>query len=147
MPVTFVDSGVLIELGRGGTEEARRAMRILDDPSREFASSVFVELEVVPKATYERRKAELEMYTEFFRAVKHWPDSIDEVIARARQEAFACGLGAFDALHVAAAVLVGADDLVTTEKRGNPIFRTQSIRVVSIHSSVQAPRPTSDGSD
>jgi len=43
------------------------------------------------------------------------------------------GLSAVDALHVAAAELAGADELVTTEKRDKPLPRVTSVRVVSIH--------------
>ncbi|WP_334951383.1 hypothetical protein [Nostoc sp.] len=37
-----------------------------------------------------------------------------------------------DALHVAAALSVGAEELVTTEKRTKPMHRVTSINVVSI---------------
>jgi hypothetical protein len=48
--LTFVDSGVLIAAARGADEVARRAMTVLDDPDRTFASSALVRLEVLPKA-------------------------------------------------------------------------------------------------
>jgi hypothetical protein len=37
-----------------------------------------------------------------------------------------------DALHVAAALLLGADEFVTTEKRGKSIYRVDSLRVLHI---------------
>lgn len=37
-----------------------------------------------------------------------------------------------DALHVAAALNVGAEELITTEKRGRPLHRTMGILVRSI---------------
>ena len=49
---TFIDAGVLIVAARGEDEIAERALEILKDPNREFASSMFLKLEVVPKATY-----------------------------------------------------------------------------------------------
>jgi hypothetical protein len=39
-----------------------------------------------------------------------------------------------DALHVAAAVLAGATELITTEKPDKSIHRTRSIQVISIYS-------------
>jgi hypothetical protein len=50
MKRTFIDTGVLIAAARGQNDFAARAMAILDDPNREFASSIFVKLEVLPKA-------------------------------------------------------------------------------------------------
>ncbi|WP_313943082.1 MULTISPECIES: hypothetical protein [Calothrix] len=37
-----------------------------------------------------------------------------------------------DALHVAAALSVGAEEFVTTEKNTKPMFRVSTINVVSI---------------
>lgn len=37
-----------------------------------------------------------------------------------------------DALHVAAALSVGAEEFMTTEKKTKPMFRVSSINVVSI---------------
>jgi predicted nucleic acid-binding protein len=42
------------------------------------------------------------------------------------------GMAALDALHVAAAISTGAEELVTTEKRGKPLHRTTDIRVLSL---------------
>jgi hypothetical protein len=47
MKRTFIDTGVLIAAARGQNDVAVRAMAILDDPNREFASSIFVKLEVL----------------------------------------------------------------------------------------------------
>jgi hypothetical protein len=48
--LTFVDAGVLIAAARGGSEQAARAMEVLDDPEREFGASPFLRLEVLPQA-------------------------------------------------------------------------------------------------
>ena len=48
MKLTFVDAGVLIAAVRGTEEIAKRALQVLDDPELNFASSVFVRLEVLP---------------------------------------------------------------------------------------------------
>jgi predicted nucleic acid-binding protein len=55
MICTFIDSGVLIAAARGEGEIAERALQILEDNKREFASSQFLKLEVLPKATYNKR--------------------------------------------------------------------------------------------
>jgi hypothetical protein len=63
-----VDAGVLIAAARGKADVATHAMRILDDPDGEFVASPFLKLEVLPKAVYEKRQAEVEFYETFFNA-------------------------------------------------------------------------------
>lgn len=134
MTITFVDAGVLIAAARGTPEVSERAMAVLDDPNRSFASSNFVRLEVLPKALFNKKSAEAEFYDEFFRAVSHWPGDTNAVVASAYDIAVELGLAAMDALHVAAALSTGADELITTEKRGKPLHRAKDVRVRSIHS-------------
>ena len=38
-----------------------------------------------------------------------------------------------DALHIAAAISVNADEFITTEKLNKPIHRTKSIKLISIY--------------
>ena len=60
------------------------------------------------------------------------PVSSDSLIVEADREACLFGLSAMDALHVAAAVSVGAEELVTTEGPDRPIHRTGSVKIVSV---------------
>jgi predicted nucleic acid-binding protein len=117
---TYLDAGVLIAAVRGKDEVARRAMQVLDDPDREFFSSAFLTLEVLPKAVYGKRQDEVEFYETFFAAVRRWAKALTRIVERARHYGNTHGLGAMDALHVAAAISVGADELVTTEKPEKP---------------------------
>jgi len=130
--VSFLDSGVLIAAFRGNDEIARKAFAILDDPRREFASSGYVQLEVLPKAVYFGRTREAAFYREFFSQVKHWLAEDYSILAAALEHAQKEGLNAMDALHVAAAVAVKADELITTESPGKPMHRTRAIRVRSL---------------
>lgn len=59
---TYVDSGVLINAFRGIAEVSLKATQVLDDPSREFASSPFVQLETLPKAIYNKQQEETEFH-------------------------------------------------------------------------------------
>jgi predicted nucleic acid-binding protein len=113
--ITFIDAGVLIAAARGRTEVSALAMAVLDDPDRTFASSQFVRLEVLPKALFNRNADEADFYGAFFSAVTHWPTSNDAVIQHAYEIGVRLGLAALDALHVAAAMSAGAEELVTTE--------------------------------
>ena len=65
MKRTYIDSGVLIAAIRGVEPIAQKALEILDDPEREFVSSMFVKLEVLPKAVYHKQSIEEEFYTTF----------------------------------------------------------------------------------
>src|SRR6188768_2523201 len=110
MPVTFVDAGVLIAAARGAVDVSARAMSILDEPSRTFASSEFVRLEVLPKAVFNKKLDEAAFYSEYFRSVSHWPSDPDAVVKSAYEIGVRFGLSAMDSLHVAAALAVHADE-------------------------------------
>ena len=129
---TFVDAGVLIAAARGKADVATYAMRILDDPDREFVASPFLKLEVLPKAVYEKRQAEVEFYETFFNAVTYWVHSVEETAKNAYTEACKFGLNGMDAPHVAAAISAGAEELITTEKPEKSIHRVDSINILSI---------------
>jgi predicted nucleic acid-binding protein len=131
--LTFVDAGVLIAAARGGSVQAARAMEILDDPEREFAASVFLRLEVLPQALFNKRIADAAFYEAFFSTVTHWATNLDAVTEIALHEASARGVEAMDALHVGAAISVGASELITTEKPTRSIHRAHGVKVITIH--------------
>jgi predicted nucleic acid-binding protein len=133
LTLTFVDAGVLIAAVRGTGWVAVRANQVLDDPRRSFASSPFLRLEILPKATFHKRLDEVSFYDSFFAAVERWAEPDSALADSAQSLAFRFGLSALDALHVAAALSVGADELFTTEKLQKPIHRVKEIRVRSLH--------------
>lgn len=132
---TFIDAGVLIYAARSQGDLAERAFQILEDENREFVSSIFLKLEVLPKAIYSQQNSEAKFYQAFFDEVSYWATELDKIIAAAYKESSQFGLGAMDALHIAAAVSVGATEFVTNEKPEKSIHRTQSIKIISIHPS------------
>ncbi len=127
-----MDSGLLIAVAQGKDEVYEAALTVLDDPEREFVSSVYVKLEVLPNAVYMEHEDQVEAYQEFFDNVSRWVHSSPELADRALELAREHGLGAVDALHVAAAETEGAE-LVTTERPTKPMLRVSSITVTSIH--------------
>lgn len=129
--LTFVDASVLITAARGAGAKALAAFSILDDPDREFASSLFVQLEVLPKAIYNKQQAEENFYRSYFAAVSHWADPAG-IINDALNVASTYGLSALDGLHVAAALAVGADELVTTEGATKPMHRAADIKITTV---------------
>ena len=58
-----------------------------------------------------------------------WCTDFAAIYNTTRQEAEHTGLGAMDALHVAAADLLNADEFITAEKLDRSIHRTQLLRV------------------
>jgi predicted nucleic acid-binding protein len=127
-----VDAGVLIAAATGRDPLLQRAAITLLGQQRRFLSSAFVRLEVMPKAVYQRRAKEIEFYEEFFADVTAWAGPIDQLVADAQAEAERSGLSALDVLHVVAAVSLGADELITTERLGTPIHRVTHVKVVTI---------------
>lgn len=132
MKRTFIDAGVLVAAARGVGEISEKALEVLQDSDREFASSIFIKLEVLPKAVYNRQTDEAEFYETFFNAVTYWANDVERIIEEAYRIACTYGLASMDSLHVAAALLVGAEELVTTEKPTKPMYRVTGIQVISI---------------
>ena len=91
----------------------------------------------MPKAAYLRLKPELEFYNAFFThpAVEYCRDW-DRLEETADSVARQYGLSAMDALHVAAASLMGADELVTTERPSKPIYRNRLVDVVYLYANL-----------
>lgn len=130
---TFLDSGVLIAAARGTDDTALLALQILDEPDRKFVSSIFVKLEVFPKAIYNGFMEEAAFYQSFFENdVEIWVSLSDGLAELAQQQAEKFGLSALDSLHVAAAISAGADEFVTTEKLGKPLHRVRDFRIISV---------------
>ncbi len=132
MTTTYIDSGVLIYAARGTDSAAELALPFLKSRARRFVTSDYVRLEVLPKAVWYKNTAEVAFYEGFFklnfRVVRTGPELLD----LAMEEACRNGIGGMDALHVAAAVFGGAEELVTSERVTKPIHRTKLLRVVSI---------------
>ncbi|MBL8292164.1 MAG: PIN domain-containing protein [Bryobacterales bacterium] len=122
---TFLDSGVLLSAIRSAGQDREQALQLLEDPDCLFLTSPFVHLELVPKAQFHKKRLEVRFYEEYFR-VAEWCRDLERV---ARREAVKSGLSAMDALHVAAAYLVQADELVTTGRPEKPLFRTMLVKV------------------
>ena len=128
-----MDAGVLIAASRGSGPSYRKAMEILDDGQRSFVSSFFVRREVLPKPLFYKRFAEAAFYQSYFEEVQVWVDPDRTLLEEASHVAGRFGLAALDALHVAAAMKAGADELVTSERLSRPIHRVSGLSVKTIH--------------
>lgn len=132
MTLTFADSGVLIAASRTESAIAERALAILTDDARSFAASEFVKLEVLPKAIYNKQAAEVAFYEAFFESVSSWAVDLSGIVREGYRIASTYGISAVDALHIAAALQVGAAELITTERASKPIHRVTAVQVISI---------------
>lgn len=133
MTITYIDAGVLIAVVRGEQLHAHRALALLEDPERTFVASAFLRLELLPKALYHRNRTGVAFYTGFFAQVLIWAEPVERVVEAAEREAAEHGLNAaLDALRAAAAVLLSADELVTTEGPHKPIHRATNLKVTAI---------------
>jgi hypothetical protein len=130
--VTYIDSGVLIFAAQGTTPAAILALPFLADPAREYVTSDYVRLEVLPKCTYHNRADEIEFYSAFFKLNSRTIPTSQALLDYALQEACSIGLSGLDAVHLACAIFAGAEEFITSEKHTTPIHRTQKVKVVSI---------------
>jgi hypothetical protein len=128
---TFLDAGVLIATVRGQEEAAARALAILEDPERSFITSDFLRMEVLPKALYYQRPAEVALYERFFSKARLIPVSAT-LVAQAYLEACTFGLSALDALHITVAKTSGAEEFITTERPSAPLFRVTGIIITPL---------------
>jgi predicted nucleic acid-binding protein len=129
---TYIDSGVLIWAAQGVSRNAEVALRFVGDPMREYVTSDYIRLELIPKATFHKNHAELEFYETFFRANIRCIPTSESLIQSAMEEGCNTGISGIDALHVACAVFAGAEEFITTEKITKPIHRTTLIKVICI---------------
>lgn len=134
--LTYIDSGVLIFAAQGTTAAASLALPFLTDPDREYVTSDYVRLEVLPKATFHGRMAEVAFYNLFFTTTTRSIPTSESLLNYALEEACKTGIQGLDAVHIACAVFAGAEEFITSEKSNRPIHRTKLVKVVSIFPAV-----------
>ena len=127
MKRTYLDSSVLIQAVQG--VDGDKTMELLEDPEREFVAATFLKLDLLPQPTFHKRKAELAFLEAFFARVVDWCEASEELVAAALAEAGAVPLSAVDAIHVAAAKRLKADELVTAERPGKPLHKVRGLKV------------------
>ena len=130
--LTYLDANVLIAVARGDSDAYEAAMAIIDDEDRKFAASAFLRLELLPKPKHFKRQDEVAIYEAFFAGVTAWANDLDALVTDAEAKGERYGLSAMDACHVAAAIQVAADELVTAEKPSKPIHDVAEVRIVPL---------------
>jgi predicted nucleic acid-binding protein len=122
--IIYPDSSLILSVF-WDDERGERARAVLKDTTRRFVVSDYTWLETMPKAIYNKQHNQAAYINGFFRRADFVPVS-GAIVAQARDIASTYGLAAMDALHVAAAIAGGADELVTFEKSTKPFFRIPS---------------------
>ena len=131
--VTYLDSGVLLAAWKN-TELRPAALRVMEDSNRQFATSQLAKLELLPKPAFEQHPIETAFYQAHF-AEAIASQALDESLGNEAQKfAAKYGLAAVDALHIAAALRLGAEEFYTSEKPGKPMFRVRELKIISLHS-------------
>jgi predicted nucleic acid-binding protein len=131
--VTYLDSGVLLAAWKSA-ELRHAALRLLEDPERQFVTSQLNRLELLSKPVFEKRQVEVAFYQAHFEEAAASQPLDEELGNEALALGQKYGLAAVDALHIAAALRLGAKELYTSEKPGKPMFRVRELRIVSLHS-------------
>lgn len=130
--LTYIDANVLIAAFNAQNEISAAALEVLRDPQRDLLVSDALWLETLPKARFHHRHLEAAFYEGIFSlALRRIPWG-DAIMQKARELAPHYGLAAMDAVHVASALVGGADELVTGEKWNKPMLQVQELRVRSI---------------
>lgn len=129
---TFFDSGVLLTAWKRG-EHHESAVSLLDDDSREFVTCDNVRLELLPKPFFEKRRTEIEFYEAHFQKASVCEPFSDDLGHAALALGKKYGLSAGDALNLASAIRQGADEFITSELPGKPMFRVAGIKIRSLH--------------
>jgi hypothetical protein len=128
----FADASVLINAVRGADAARKmRALAVLGDPNREFVATKLLRLEVLPIAFRYKLQKEISFYERFFKSVTNWIEVDSALLDAAYDLACKYGLGAVDALHLAASEKVGAE-FVCAERTTKPIYAA-SLNIVTIY--------------
>lgn len=93
-----------------------------------------VKLELLPKPAFFKQRDELEFYKLHFDATTA-EAPLDSAAAFALAQRH--GLAAADALNLAASIQLGAEEFITSELPGKPMFRVREIKVITLHAAVR----------
>jgi hypothetical protein len=126
---TYLDAGVLIEAAGGKGPKAEIALTLLDDSGRVFLSCPFLDFELLPQAILNRRPRQRQ-WLEGYLAGTERTEDLHSIFRVAFQEASRSPVSGIDALHVAAAHLLKADEFITTENPGKAIYRNSLVPVI-----------------
>ncbi len=130
---TYLDTGVLIVAAAGRDPGARVALEVLNDPARVFLSCPYLDLELLPQVILNHKPRQKEFLETYLAATQRIED-MDAIFQAAFRESSLSPVSGMDALHIAAAHLLNADEFITTEKTNKPIYRNSLVDVICLDS-------------
>jgi len=130
---TAIDANLLIAAWSGRSSLYQRALQVLEDSERVLIVSDALWLETIPKAIYMAQAAEHAFYQAVFAKAECQAWSPD-IVSSAKRLAQRYELAAMDAVHIAVALAAQADEFVSAEKPGKPMFRVTELSTVSLWS-------------
>jgi len=126
---TYLDTGVLIDAASGKGARAETALGLLKEPNRVFLSCPYLDLELLPQVILNHRPRQ-QAFLEAYLAATERIDDMNAIFRTAFEEASRSAVSGMDALHIAAAHLLNADEIITTEKASKPIHKNTLVPVV-----------------
>ncbi len=127
---TFLDPSVLIAAYKSHRELHNKAKELLLSSDREFLASSIVRLELSQPHHDERHSAEAEFYEAYLTfGVTECLAITESLVVEAISTVKATGAAAIDAIHLTCAIQMGADEFVTCERKGRPMYRESRIRI------------------
>lgn len=118
----YVDSCVLMLAASAQEEEvAQRAFEELNKPEVRYLFSSFVEMEVIPRPTHNKRQDEVEFYKTYFESAERINCSEEEQQLALKMMCECNGLLSVDAVHLSCAASSKAHEFVTSEGPTKPM--------------------------
>jgi predicted nucleic acid-binding protein len=128
---TYLDTCVLIAAFNGDDSAHAAAVALIDDPEREFVSSLYLHLELLPQPAFYGHQAQLAWFTEWLANADCIQPST-EIARNAIDLASRYCLGAVDALHISSAAAAQVAEFVTAEAPTKPMLKVREISVRTI---------------
>ncbi len=130
--VTYLDTSCLIALADAEPQRKDKVLDLLAEQQRLSIYSPFTTLETLSLAIHYRKLARAQIFRQYFNQCAFISDNLTEIINEARRQAERYGIVGIDTCHIAAAIVVTADEFYTFEKPTKPMFRTHEIKVLSL---------------
>ncbi len=130
--ITYLDSNCLIAVTDAEPQRRAKVQALLGDPRHSLIYSPFTVLETLTLALHYGKKAKAQYFRQHFNQCIFISDNLGLIMQEAHRQAERYGVASVDACHLAAAIVVSADEFYTFEKPTKPMFRTQEIKVISL---------------
>lgn len=130
--MTYLDTNCLIALADAEPQRKQKVFDLLNDPQRVFVYSSFFTLETLSLAIHYKNKKRQQVFRVYINLCAHFSNNLPAIMNEAYRQSERYGIVGIDACHIAAAVVVLAEEFYTFEKPTRPMFRTKDLKVISL---------------